>query len=157
MVCTLLFSPSKCSLFHNSNEFGSCIIHILYTGVLKFKKKNNSGAKSLNICLSNLLCVIQFYVTFHDSCQSLFSVASCLHTDYSLLFIEELVNAIVIFWVAVKHRYMKINGETKVKFHKVLPLTRRNEFQAAVNVLLREEPDGETPDEKVQSRFELRG
>jgi len=52
---------------------------------------------------------------------------------------------------------MKINGETKVKFHKVLPLTRRNEFQAAVNVLLREEPDGETPDEKVQSRFELRG
>jgi hypothetical protein len=26
-------------LFHNSNLFGSCIIHILYTGVLKFKKK----------------------------------------------------------------------------------------------------------------------
>jgi len=26
--------------------FGSCIIHILYTGVLKFKK-NNSGAKGL--------------------------------------------------------------------------------------------------------------
>jgi len=34
-------------LFHNSNLFGSCIIHILYTGVLKLKK-NNSGAKSLN-------------------------------------------------------------------------------------------------------------
>ena len=32
------FSSSKCSLFHNSNVFGSCIIHILYTGVLKFKK-----------------------------------------------------------------------------------------------------------------------
>ena len=31
-----LFSSSKCSLFHNSNVFGSCIIHILYTGVLKF-------------------------------------------------------------------------------------------------------------------------
>ena len=26
-------------MFHNSNVFGSCIIHILYTGVLKFKKK----------------------------------------------------------------------------------------------------------------------
>jgi len=26
------FSSSKCSLFHNSNLFGSCIIHILYTG-----------------------------------------------------------------------------------------------------------------------------
>jgi hypothetical protein len=33
------FLSSKCSLFHNSNVFGPCIIHILYTGVLKFKKK----------------------------------------------------------------------------------------------------------------------
>ena len=29
------FSPSKCSLFHNSNVFGYCIIHILYTGCAK--------------------------------------------------------------------------------------------------------------------------
>ena len=41
-----IFFFSKCSLFHNSNLFGSCIIHILYTGVLKLKK-NNSGAKRL--------------------------------------------------------------------------------------------------------------
>jgi len=40
------FSSSKCSLFHNSNVFGSCIIHILYTDVLKLKK-NNSGAERL--------------------------------------------------------------------------------------------------------------
>jgi len=33
-----LFSSSKCSLFHNSNVFGSCIIHILYTGCAKIKK-----------------------------------------------------------------------------------------------------------------------
>jgi len=33
-------------LFHNSNVFGSCIIHILYTGCAKIKK-NNSGAKRL--------------------------------------------------------------------------------------------------------------
>jgi len=47
MVYTLrFFFSSKCSLFHNSNVFGSCIIHILYTGVLKFKKKY-SGAKRL--------------------------------------------------------------------------------------------------------------
>ena len=32
------FLSSKCSLFHNANLFGSCIIHILYTGVLKLKK-----------------------------------------------------------------------------------------------------------------------
>ena len=29
------FSSSKRSLFHNSNVFGSCIIHILYTGCAK--------------------------------------------------------------------------------------------------------------------------
>jgi len=39
MVYTLRFSSSKCSLFHNSNIFGSCIIHILYTGCAKIKKK----------------------------------------------------------------------------------------------------------------------
>jgi hypothetical protein len=33
--------------FHNSNVFGSCIIHILYTGCAKIKKNNNSGAKML--------------------------------------------------------------------------------------------------------------
>ena len=43
------FLSSKCSLFHNANLFGSCIIHILYTGCAKIKKKNNSGAKRL-IC-----------------------------------------------------------------------------------------------------------
>ena len=47
------FFSSKCSLFHNSNVFGSCIIHILYTGCAKIKK-NNSGAKRL----MKLLCFI---------------------------------------------------------------------------------------------------
>jgi len=32
------YFSSKCSLFHNSNMFGSCIIHILYTGCAKIKK-----------------------------------------------------------------------------------------------------------------------
>jgi len=45
MVYTLRFFPSsKCSLFHNSDVFGSCIIHILYTGRAKIKI---SGAKRL--------------------------------------------------------------------------------------------------------------
>jgi len=47
MVYTLRFFSLKCSLFHNSNLFGYCIIHILYTGCAKIKK-NNSGAKRLN-------------------------------------------------------------------------------------------------------------
>ena len=46
MVYTLSFFSSKCSLFHYSNVFGSCIIHILYTGCAKIKK-SNSGAKRL--------------------------------------------------------------------------------------------------------------
>ena len=33
------FFSSKCSLFHNSNEFCSWIIHILYTECAKIKKK----------------------------------------------------------------------------------------------------------------------
>ena len=33
------FFSSKCSLFRNSNVFGSCVIHILYTVCAKIKKK----------------------------------------------------------------------------------------------------------------------
>ena len=33
------FFSSKCRLFHNATFFGSCIIHILHRGVLKFKRK----------------------------------------------------------------------------------------------------------------------
>ena len=39
------FFSSKCCLFHNSNVFGSCVIHILYTGVLKLKKKTIPSPK----------------------------------------------------------------------------------------------------------------
>jgi len=35
----IVFFSSNCSLFHNSNVFGSCIIHILYTECTKIKKK----------------------------------------------------------------------------------------------------------------------
>ena len=64
MVYTLrFFFSSKCSLFHNSNVFGSCIIHILYTGCAKIKK-NNSGAKRLIISLAHQLMHIHkfFYI-----------------------------------------------------------------------------------------------
>ena len=45
-IYCLFFFSSKCSLFHNSNVFGSCIIHILYTVCAKIKK-NDSSAKRL--------------------------------------------------------------------------------------------------------------
>ena len=47
MLYTLRFLSSKCSLFHNANLFGFCIVLILYTGCAKIKKKNNFGAKRL--------------------------------------------------------------------------------------------------------------
>ena len=50
-----VFFSSKCSLFHNANLFGFCIIHILYTECAKIKKKNNSGSKGLIECSK---CVI---------------------------------------------------------------------------------------------------
>jgi len=38
-ICPPFLSlSSKRSLFHNSSVFGSCIIHILYTGCVKIKK-----------------------------------------------------------------------------------------------------------------------
>jgi hypothetical protein len=37
-IYSKVFFSSKCSLFHNSNIFGSCIIHILFTGCAKIKK-----------------------------------------------------------------------------------------------------------------------
>ena len=48
MAYTLRFFFSKWNLFHNSNVFCFCSIHILYIGCAKIKK-NNSGAKRLNI------------------------------------------------------------------------------------------------------------
>jgi len=48
MVYTLRFFSKNCSLFHNSNVFDYCIIHILYTGCAKIKK-NYSGAKWVSL------------------------------------------------------------------------------------------------------------
>jgi len=39
IVYTVRFFSSKWSVFHNSNVFGSCFIHILCTECAKIKKK----------------------------------------------------------------------------------------------------------------------
>jgi len=39
MVYTLRFFLFKMQFFYNYKVFGSCFIHILYTGVLKLKKQ----------------------------------------------------------------------------------------------------------------------
>jgi len=60
MVYTLRFSPSKCSLFHNSNVFGSYIIHILYTGRAKIKKNTEYFKHGIHspFFLQNAVCFI---------------------------------------------------------------------------------------------------
>ena len=53
MVYTLHFFPSKFSVFHNSNVFGSCIINILYTECAKIKKiPAPKGSGRMNITKS---------------------------------------------------------------------------------------------------------
>ena len=49
-----VFFSSKCSLFHNANLFGSCIIHILYTGCAKIKKKIIPAPKGQYSNLANI-------------------------------------------------------------------------------------------------------
>ena len=48
MLYTLRFFSSKCSLFHNANLFGSCIINILYTECAKIKKKKKIRRQRVN-------------------------------------------------------------------------------------------------------------
>ena len=64
MVYNLLFFFFKIHFFfHNSKVFGFCIIHILYTGCAKIKKKSNSGAKSLIMTekTASALCRLMSY------------------------------------------------------------------------------------------------
>ena len=74
MLYNLRFFCSKCTLFHNANLFGSCVIHILYTGCAKIKKIN-SGAKRL----TNLMHKICFT-------KSLFHAYTCY--EHSVLIVR---------------------------------------------------------------------
>jgi hypothetical protein len=64
-------------MFHNANLFGSCIIHILYTGCAEIKIKN-FGAKGL-MKLNFSMDSAQIF-KYQNSCK--FTVGSKLfHTD----------------------------------------------------------------------------
>ena len=54
MYIIFVFLSSKCSLFHNSNVFGSCIIHILYKGCAKIKNKIIRSRKFNNISFNSI-------------------------------------------------------------------------------------------------------
>jgi len=89
MVYTLRFFLFKMQFFHKSNVFGSCIIHILYTGCAKIKKNNNSGAKRLTAQIANTSFICET-LTFSYSLQHTLTSTSyrvftvllaCLRTD----------------------------------------------------------------------------
>ena len=86
------FLSSKCSLFHNSNVFGSCIIHILYIysiiiGTEYFKHGIYSPFFPLQnavgfIILTYLVPVLFTYYVFIQQIQAL----NILNTVYALRF-----------------------------------------------------------------------
>ena len=49
-----LFFSSRCRLFHNATFFGSCNIHNLNTGVLKFKRKFRLQRVNVDLCIKLL-------------------------------------------------------------------------------------------------------
>ena len=84
-----LYSPSffssKCSLFHNANLFGSCIIHILYTECAEIKEENNSGAKGLmcQIITSKVLIAPRLIPQNTGLFEMIVGVLTTCHTQYT--------------------------------------------------------------------------
>ena len=77
------FFPSKCSLFHNANLFGSCIIHILHTGCAKIKKKIIQAPKGKEVPP----------VLYYPRCIFVFAVGPCAE-PHSLTSISQMVSLI---------------------------------------------------------------
>jgi len=87
-----VFSSSKCSLFHNSNVFGSCIIHILYiysTNISTeyFKHGIYSPFFPLQnaVCFTILIYFVPVLFTFYIFIQQI-QVLNILNMVYALLF-----------------------------------------------------------------------
>jgi hypothetical protein len=71
---TPFFFFSKCRLFHNATLFGSCIIHILNTDVLKFKRKFQR-LKVKNVFKKNN----KFRISFLLSLQNFYTISTFIH------------------------------------------------------------------------------
>jgi len=90
-IYSQFFPSSKCSLFHNSNVFGSCIIHILYTGCAKIKKKKYSGAKRL---MGRLLG--NMWRNYNE--WRVFDIQKTVHRDIILVIANEMHYSSTLFW-----------------------------------------------------------
>ena len=74
MVYTLRFFSTICSLFHNSNVFGSCIIHILNTGCAKNKKKQ---FQRQNVSTFIVLKTDALSADFRANCEKIVGEKNC--------------------------------------------------------------------------------
>ena len=89
MLYTLRFFSSKCSLFHNANLFGYCIIHILYTECAEIKKKFRRQrvnlVKSFKFTLKYTIISLLHASVFNDHHQGALSIP-----DYSYIYVKTL-------------------------------------------------------------------
>ena len=114
MVYTLrFFFSSKCSLFHNFNVFGSCIIRILYTKITKKSFRHQKvNPLTPTAPLTSKRCILYIYSTnigtqyFKHGILSVFFSSKC-----SLFHNSNLFGSCIIFILCT--------GCTKIK--KIIP------------------------------------
>jgi hypothetical protein len=109
------FSSSKCSLFHNSNLFGSCIIHISYTGCANIKR-NNSGIKYFK----------------HGIYSPFFSSSKCSLFHNSNLFVSCIIH--ILYTGCAKIKKKNISGAKRLIFRFAITLHIPNSFPVTAAV-----------------------
>ena len=107
------FSSSKCSLFLNSNVFGSCIIHILFTRCAKIKKKiqrqnvkNCISIVGLAFWYRRIICIVQLQRHFK----------LVVWSDSGLEFFTVVVNACVLILLGVYRWKLRKDGNMLMEF-----------------------------------------
>ena len=116
-----LYSPfflsSKCSLFHNANLFGSCIIHSLYTGCAKIKKKFRR--QRVNLCRflhmpssfrGATVAAFQLFV------YSLVSFQRYATTKFKIVSLHRTINKLIINYLPLDAAVRIIHRETITYF-----------------------------------------
>jgi len=137
MVYTLrFFSSSKFSLFHNSNIFGSCFIHILYTGCSKIKKiiPVPKGCVCSGLCVMSVFWLVWVHGYFRwlqfVQCPWLYFLRPKIGFTFSIalfLFLNVDVEVIcsqahiVIRWVFLWYQWLRITrSKGGIKFDALL-------------------------------------
>ena len=108
-----IYSPFflfKCSLFHNSNIFCSCFIHILYTECAKIKKKNNSCAKRLSSRLVSSRATCNLSIILHLSTKQTFTDIGAYPIIYCFDSLYHLYKFVLWISLYLLHSDVKILG-----------------------------------------------